>query len=138
MIKGKRAIRFSTVVAGSLGALSSVVISVILLLIGTSLISADHMQIIAGNYYVVGVQSIAGLAGCFAGGKLAGEKTGIACCIAGGGYLILLTIIALLFFNGLDSTYLWGMLAIGIGCAGGIIVSSKNMNRKRKKRKHFR
>ena len=138
MMKENRILKFSPVVAGTTGVGISLVISLILLLVGASLVSKDRMQADAGNYFAVCVQVIAGLIGCLVGGRTAGEKIGVACCVAGGGYLLMLTIISLLFFNGLDSTYLWGMCAIGICCIAAIILCGKNVNHKRKKRKRFR
>ncbi|MBO5837066.1 MAG: hypothetical protein J6Q92_04140 [Oscillospiraceae bacterium] len=134
-MKKKLSANMSMITAVTLGISCSIVVSVLLLLLGTAMINMGNAQISISNYIMLPIQGLSVLAGCALSGILAGERSVFACLLTAGCYLTILILTALLFMDGLHGKVLLSIAAIACGCLAEILILTMKKGRRKKRTK---
>ena len=129
--------KHSTISAGAIGFLASIVLSTILILLIPIGILKEMFDMATAGFLVVAVQFISSFVGSYIAGKRRKENPAAAIGGGIGAYLVLLLCAGLLFFEGLSNSLLPGILAVISGAVlGFFLVIRKKDTGKRRKRHH--
>ena len=131
----QRSKKLSWISAASLGVIGCILISMIFLLIATALIKNESILQSSGYSIIVIGQVISVFASCLTASKLTEEKKTLACITTGGIYYLMLLAIAILFYDGMGSQFLWGTIATTVGIIGSIFIANKVKTPQRRKRR---
>jgi hypothetical protein len=102
-------------------------------------INNQYLQIGTAAYFPVVVQFLSAFIGAYIAGRGAGESALVSCAVTSAAIFVLQICFGVLFFDGLASNLLWGVL----GCIGGMTVAflvckrTKKSHSKGRKRSRF-
>lgn len=117
------------------GIATALVVSVGGTLVGAICILNEYFDITAVVIVATITQLVSAVAGSFLTGKLVKEGKMLSCCITVFVYCFILLGTSILFFDGIGSGVFGGLITCTLSCIGGFLLSTREKNDRKHKRK---
>lgn len=134
MTKSKREIR-------NISMLSNVIISFAAMLVIATILSAVVATLISGeqigydalNYVAPITSLVVVFIGCLLSGNMIEEKKALCCGVTATAYFAFITGVGMLFFDGVGSGFIFGLIACCVGCIAAILLCTQDKRRNKHK-----
>lgn len=121
-----------------LGVCVTVIVTLSLSALAAIFISNEYLQITGMQYIAFLIQLVSVFLGSLLAGKTITERRLLACSAVGGVYFLSLVGLALLFFDGVSGSILYGLIGCVIGCGGALLLCTRVKNRSGSKKRRRR
>jgi peptidoglycan/LPS O-acetylase OafA/YrhL len=127
-------------ISTGVGMISAVSFLVLFALISAICINNEYFSLDSVGYVAPLIQFIGILLGAIVAGKMNRQKTFLTCGLSGVGVLLFESCCAMLFFDGISVSFLYGLIATVVSVIFAILICNKNKSRSgsRKKRRGYR